>query len=223
MANADCGADIFFINWLNINGGFFCIPTGEKNWGAWTLDFRPDFTAAESGLDVFINWDKEFIGKKLAQNEKKIGPKKKLVTMSIDTKDIDVTNDEAILKDNKCVGYITSGGYAHHVRKNNLESQFIGKNFVFDARLGERITDDIISNCHQCGETSDNHIDCNNDACHILFIQCSQCSEKYEQCCSIECMEFNKLSPDKQQILRKDPDQVVSKTRNSTSVKPRLN
>ncbi len=90
----------------------------EKNWGAWTLDFRPDFTAAESGLDVFINWDKEFIGKKLAQNEKKIGPKKKLVTMSIDTKDIDVTNDEAILKDNKCVGYITSGGYAHHVRKS---------------------------------------------------------------------------------------------------------
>tara|TARA_B100001250_G_C19756390_1_gene770290 strand:- start:412 stop:1611 length:1200 start_codon:yes stop_codon:yes gene_type:complete len=90
----------------------------EKNWGAWTLDFRPDFTAAESGLDVFINWDKEFIGKKAAQDEKKQGPKKKLVTMTIDTKDIDVTNDEAILKDNKCVGYITSGGYAHHVKKS---------------------------------------------------------------------------------------------------------
>jgi len=90
----------------------------EKNWGAWTLDFRPDFTAAESGLDIFINWDKEFVGKKAAQDEKKKGPKKKLVTMTIDTKDIDVTNDEAILKDNKCVGYITSGGYAHHVKKS---------------------------------------------------------------------------------------------------------
>ena len=112
--------------------------------------------------------------------------------------------------------------YTHHVRKNNLESQFIGKSFVFDARLGERITDDVISNCHQCGETSDNHIDCNNDACHILFIQCSKCREKYEQCCSIKCMEFNKLSLDKQRILRKDPDQVVSMTRNSSSVKPRL-
>jgi len=90
----------------------------EKNWGAWTLDFRPDFTAAESGLDAFINWNKDFIGKEASLIEKKQGIKKKLVTMTIDTKDIDVTNDEAILKDNKCVGYITSGGYAHHVKKS---------------------------------------------------------------------------------------------------------
>ena len=90
----------------------------EKNWGAWTLDFRPDFTAAESGLDTFINWDKDFIGKKASLDEKNKGIKKKLVNMTIDTKDIDVTNDEAILKDNKCVGYITSGGYAHHVQKS---------------------------------------------------------------------------------------------------------
>jgi dimethylglycine dehydrogenase len=90
----------------------------EKNWGAWTLDFRPDFTAAESGLDFFINWDKEFVGKKEALKEKKNGTKKKLVTMTIETKDIDVTLDEAIMKDGKCVGYITSGGYAHHVKKS---------------------------------------------------------------------------------------------------------
>ena len=90
----------------------------EKNWGVWTLDFRPDFTAAESGLDAFINWNKDFIGKEASLIEKKQGVKKKLVTMTIDTKDIDVTNDEAILKDKKCVGYITSGGYAHHVKKS---------------------------------------------------------------------------------------------------------
>ena len=90
----------------------------EKNWGAWTLDFRPDFTAIESGLDAFINWNKDFIGKEPTLSEKKQGPKKKLVTMTIDTNNIDVTNDEAILKDKKCVGYITSGGYAHHVKKS---------------------------------------------------------------------------------------------------------
>jgi len=90
----------------------------EKNWGAWTLDFRPDFTAAESGLDIFINWNKDFVGKEACLIEKKRGIKKKLVTMIIDTKDIDVTNDEAILKDNKCVGYVTSGGYAHHSKKS---------------------------------------------------------------------------------------------------------
>ena len=90
----------------------------EKNWGAWALDFRPDFTAAESGLDFFINWDKEFVGKEAALKEKQEGAKKKLVTMTIETKDIDVTGDEAIMKDGKCVGYITSGGYAHHVKKS---------------------------------------------------------------------------------------------------------
>ena len=72
----------------------------------------------ESGLDAFINWDKNFVGKEAALNEKKQGPNKKLVTMTVDTKDIDVTNDEAILKDNKCVGYVTSGGYAHHIKKS---------------------------------------------------------------------------------------------------------
>jgi dimethylglycine dehydrogenase len=90
----------------------------EKNWGAWTLDFRPDFTAAQSGLDVFINWNKDFIGKEAAFKERDDAPTIKLVTMTIDTDDIDVSNDEAILKDGECVGYITSGSYAHHVQKS---------------------------------------------------------------------------------------------------------
>ncbi len=90
----------------------------EKNWGAWTLDFRPDFTAAQSGLDAFINWDKDFIGKAAALKEREAGPTIRLVTMTIDTDDIDVCNDEAILKDGECVGYVTSGGYAHHVQKS---------------------------------------------------------------------------------------------------------
>jgi dimethylglycine dehydrogenase len=90
----------------------------EKNWGAWTLDYRPDFTAAESGMDAFINWDKDFIGKSVALQHRQQGPQKRLVTMTIDTDDIDVCNDEAILKDGECVGYVTSGGYAHYVKKS---------------------------------------------------------------------------------------------------------
>ena len=87
----------------------------EKNWGVWTLDFRPDFTAAQSGMDAFIDWNKEFIGKAAALAERDAEPTIKLVTMTIDTDDIDVSNDEAILKNGDCVGYVTSGGYAHHV------------------------------------------------------------------------------------------------------------
>lgn len=90
----------------------------EKNWGVWTLDFRPDFTAAESGLDAFINWNKEFIGKAAALTDKAKGPAKKLVSMVVATTDIDVSNDEAVLVGDKAVGYVSSGGYAHSVGKS---------------------------------------------------------------------------------------------------------
>ncbi len=90
----------------------------EKYWGVWTLDFRPDFTAAQSGLDAFINWDKDFIGKEMAAKERDKGPVIRLVAMTIETDNIDVSNDEAILKDGECVGYVTSGGYAHHVQQS---------------------------------------------------------------------------------------------------------
>ena len=90
----------------------------EKSWGVWTLDYRPDFTAAEAGMDVFINWKKDFIGKDAAEKERAEGVSKKLVTLVIDVDGIDVSNDEAILKDGEAVGYISSGGYAHHVKKS---------------------------------------------------------------------------------------------------------
>ncbi len=90
----------------------------EKGWGAWTLDYRPDFTPASSGLDIFINWNKDFIGKQAALAERETGADKKLVTMTIEPTDVDVSGDEAILKDGQCVGYVTSGGYAHHVGRS---------------------------------------------------------------------------------------------------------
>jgi len=90
----------------------------EKAWGVWTLDFRPDFTAAQSGMDVFINWNKDFVGKDAALAEKTAGPDKKLVTLVIDVEGIDVSNDEAILVAGTAVGYVSSGGYAHHVKKS---------------------------------------------------------------------------------------------------------
>jgi len=89
----------------------------EKSWGAWTMDFRPDFTIMESGLDFFVNWDKDFIGKKAALIEKKNGPNKKLSVIQIET-ETDVSGDEAVMHDGECVSYITSGGYGHSVKKS---------------------------------------------------------------------------------------------------------
>jgi UPF0176 protein len=93
--------------------------------------------------------------------------------------------------------------YARQVKAKGLESKFIGKNFVFDERLGERITDDIISRCHQCGEACDSHTNCKNDDCHLLFIQCSSCAEKYSGCCSTKCQEIASLPIEEQRKQRK--------------------
>ena len=90
----------------------------EKGWGVWTLEFRPDFDAVESGMDVFINWKKDFVGKAATQAIRDAGAKQKLVTMTIDVDGIDVSNDEAILKDGEAVGYVSSGGYGHRTAQS---------------------------------------------------------------------------------------------------------
>jgi dimethylglycine dehydrogenase len=89
----------------------------EKNWGAWAMDYRPDFTLMESGMDFFVNWEGDFIGKKAALIEKKNGPIKKLSVIQIET-ETDVSGDEAVMYNGKCVSYITSGGYGHSVGKS---------------------------------------------------------------------------------------------------------
>jgi len=94
--------------------------------------------------------------------------------------------------------------YAHDIKKNGVKSKFIGKNFVFDARLGERVSDDIISNCHICNKSSDIHRDCKNDACHILFIQCQECERDLNGCCSDKCKEIASLPIETQKDLRKN-------------------
>lgn len=93
--------------------------------------------------------------------------------------------------------------YARQVQNLGLENNFIGKNFVFDERLGERISDEIIARCHQCGNPCDDHTNCKNDGCHLLFIQCKDCAEKYDGCCSSECSDVLKLPEEEQQKLRR--------------------
>ena len=93
--------------------------------------------------------------------------------------------------------------YARQIKQEGLESKFKGKNFVFDERLGEKITPDIISVCHQCGEACDEHTNCANDDCHLLFIQCEKCKEKMKNCCTPECISITELPIEEQRKLRK--------------------
>ncbi len=108
--------------------------------------------------------------------------------------------------------YHLEGGiikYSRDAKEQGLPNKFIGKNFVFDERLHERITDDVIAQCHQCGEAFDDHVNCKNKACNLLFIQCPACAEKYTNCCSEECQSIAALPEEEQRALRKGKDNGV--------------
>ena len=114
--------------------------------------------------------------------------------------------------------------YTNKAKQQGLPVKFKGKNFVFDDRLGERITDEIISQCHQCGKPSDAHTNCANDGCHLLFIQCEECAAKHEGCCSVECQDVLHLPEEERAELRKGVDKgqmVFNKSRQR--LRPRMN
>ena len=96
--------------------------------------------------------------------------------------------------------------YVNQVKQQGLPNKFHGKNFVFDQRLGERVTEEIIARCHQCGKPSDTHVNCVNDACHLLFIQCKECAAKMEGTCSMDCQEFIHLPEGEQKSKRSGID-----------------
>jgi UPF0176 protein len=102
--------------------------------------------------------------------------------------------------------YQLEGGiieYARQVKNQGLNNKFVGKNFVFDERRSEAISEDVIARCHQCGSPCDTHVNCANEACHLLFIQCPSCAEKLDSCCSDTCAEIIALPESDQKALRK--------------------
>lgn len=114
--------------------------------------------------------------------------------------------------------------YAKQVKEGQLNSKFIGKNFVFDDRLGERITEDVIAKCHQCGKPCDVHTNCKNNGCHLLFIQCEECATKYDGCCSNDCKDTIHLPLERQKEIRKGIDKgqnIFNKSK--VRLRPRLN
>ncbi|SFE93611.1 UPF0176 protein [Chitinophaga sp. CF118] len=114
--------------------------------------------------------------------------------------------------------------YTNKAKEQGLPIKFKGKNFVFDDRLGERITEDVISQCHQCGKPCDAHTNCKNDGCHLLFIQCDECAAKYEGCCSSSCQSVLHLPEEERVELRKgiDKGQMIF-NKSKQRIRPRLN
>jgi UPF0176 protein len=124
--------------------------------------------------------------------------------------------------------YHLEGGiihYANQVKEKGMVNKFLGKNFVFDNRLGEKVGEEIISSCHQCGKPCDTHVNCLNEACHLLFIQCESCAKKYEGCCSPACVEFIHLPGEEQKKRRSGQDKgrnIFNKSRHRLTAKSPL-
>ncbi len=112
--------------------------------------------------------------------------------------------------------------YAKQIKELNLENKFIGKNFVFDDRLGERISNDVISTCDQCEEACDDYTNCNYVDCNLLFLQCKSCQKNYEGCCTKQCAKLSKMPNEKQKKIRKERKKP-SLTSFKKSIRPQEN
>jgi len=117
----------------------------EKGYGSFNKDFRPDYTAAETGLDRYVDFGKsDFIGREAALAERAAGPKRRFVIMEVEAQDADVVGYESIIKDQTAVGYVTSGAYGHCIDKS-LAAGYVPSAL---ARDGEEFKIDILGeNC----------------------------------------------------------------------------
>jgi dimethylglycine dehydrogenase len=91
----------------------------EKSWGTWAREYRPIYGPFEAGLGRFVSLKKnDFIGRDGALMEREAGGKLRLLAFTVDTKDVDVIGDEPVWHKNNVRGWVTSGGYAHHVGRS---------------------------------------------------------------------------------------------------------
>ena len=111
----------------------------EKNWPTWYRELRPIYGPYEADAGRFVDLKKnDFIGREAAAEEQRSGGKLRRVTFVVDAADADVLGDEPVWHDGEVVGWITSGGYAHHVDRS-LAQGYISKKLAADGAAGFEI------------------------------------------------------------------------------------
>jgi dimethylglycine dehydrogenase len=95
----------------------------EKHFGSWYREYRPIYTPLEAGMDRYLKFDHDFVGRAAVEAEQAAGgPMRRLVMFEVDVDPddpADVIGDEPVWLvgddgDDRVVGWITSGGYAHY-------------------------------------------------------------------------------------------------------------
>ena len=112
-AGAECGIREFGFNAL-------LSLRLEKGFGIWSAEFTQGYTPGMTGMDRWIDWEKEkFIGQAAAIKERDgNGPAQKLVMLEIDADDADASGYEPVWDNDSLVGFVTSGGYGHTLKKS---------------------------------------------------------------------------------------------------------
>lgn len=195
--------------------------------GAIVIDMRNHYEAEVGTFENALTFDGDTFREVLPMALKEVENKKGEKILLFCTGGIRCEKASAYFKHNgfKDVNQLHGGiiDYKHQCERENLEIKFKGKNFVFDERLGEKITDDIISNCHQCGEPCDDHTNCKNDDCHLLFIQCMECKSKMDNCCTFKCKEIASMPIEEQRKLRRGKEKADCLSVYKSRLRPKLN
>ncbi len=162
------------------------------------VDMRNEYEAEVGKFDGAHVMEVDTFREQLAKVEEELGEEKDKKVLMYCTGGIRCEKASAWFKHKGFEDvYHVEGGvinYDKQVKEQGLESKFKGKNFVFDERFGERITDDIISTCHLCEKVKcDTHYNCSDNSCHILFIACNSCYENKKGYCSMKCRAVDAL------------------------------
>ena len=196
------------------------------NNGATVVDVRNHYESRIGHFQGALTPDVDTFREELPLIKEKLKDKKNQKILLYCTGGIRCEKTSAYLKHHgfKDVNQLYGGiiDYTRQIRAHNLENKFIGKNFVFDDRLGEKISDDIIGTCDQCGTPCDDYTNCNYVDCNLLFLQCKNCQNNYEGCCTKECQKMSKLGKVEQKKIRK-ARKKTSLTSFKKSIRPQEN
>ena len=131
----------------------------EKGFGSWAREYRPIYDPFEAALDRFVRLEKDFVGRDVLAakyGDGGAGRSLQLCTWTVDTEagraGFDVIGDEPIWHDGEVVGWVTSGGYAHHseasVALGYVPAELAGSAGEFEIEIvGDRRAAKLVDGC----------------------------------------------------------------------------
>jgi UPF0176 protein len=175
--------------------------------GALVVDMRNKYESDIGRFENAVTPSSQTFGDELQEVVKLLDDKKSEKVLLYCTGGIRCEKASAFLKHNgfNDVSQLYGGiiNYKHEVEREGLESKFKGKNYVFDGRMAEAVTPDVLGKCFNCKFPADSYDNCSSDLCHALFIQCADCKTKMLGACSTDCRLISALPLEERKVVRK--------------------